>query len=303
MTGEKLMTNDLDEIMKSLEDGILQFMDSEKFKDYLKAVSKFHNYSTNNVILISMQKPDASLVAGFNTWKKHFNRHVMKGEKAIRIIAPMPFTVEKEQDRVDQYGNAYKEKVLVTVPRFRAVSVFDVSQTDGDPLPNINPIELKADVNDYSNFLKALINTAVVPVRFTDIEGTAKGYFHIRNNEICIANGMGESQTIKTLIHEIAHSVLHNNSTFGVLLPQKTKEIQAESVAFAVCSHFEIDTSDYTFPYISGWSGEQNITEFRNSMDTIRNAASQLITSIEENYSALTQERLPAEKEKKGIER
>ena len=297
------MTNDLDEIMKSLEDGILQFMDSDRFKDYLKAVGRFHTYSTNNVILITMQKPDASLVAGFNTWKKHFKRHVMKGEKAIRIIAPMPFTVEKEQDRVDQLGNAYKEKVLVTVPRFRAVSVFDISQTDGDPLPNINPTELRASVNDYRNFLKALIKTAGIPVRFTDIEGTARGYYHSKKNEIYIANGMGESQTVKTLIHEIAHSVLHNNSAAGVLLPQNTKEIEAESVAFTVCSHFGIDTSDYTFPYVSAWSGKQDLTEFRNSLETIRSTASQLINSIEENYEALTQERSPAEKERKGAER
>ena len=303
MSEALIKTGNLDEIMKTLEDGIMQFMESDSYKNYLRAVSKFHTYSSNNVTLIAMQRPDATLVAGFNTWKNQFNRHVMKGEKGIKIIAPMPVTVEKEQDRVDQYGNTYRETVSVVVPRFKAVNVFDVSQTEGDPLPNIDPAELKAEINDYDRFLKALEKTAGVPISYIDIDTSAKGFYQSEKNEIYIKRDMGETQTVKTLIHEIAHSVLHNRDTGGVLLPSKTKEVQAESVAFAVCSHFGIDTSEYTFPYISAWSGEQDLATLKDSIETIRDTSSLLIRSIEDNYIGKENERLPADKEKKGAER
>lgn len=300
----KVMSNDLDEIMKALEEGVKDFMETDAYKSYLRAVGKFHNYSMNNIMLITMQRPDATLVAGYNTWKKSFNRNVKRGEKGLKIIAPMPVSVEKEEDRVDQYGNTYKEKVTVTVPRFRAVTVFDVSQTDGDPLPDISPAELKNEVNNYSAFLKAVEKASDVPINFIGIEGSAKGYFNVANNEISVAKGMSESQTLKTLIHEIAHSVLHNKDNGGVFIDTKTKEVQAESVAFSVCSHFGIDTSEYTFPYVTAWAGDKDLKTLRNSMDTIKDTASLLIHRIEDNYKTLTQEKTePAQHLQKGAER
>ena len=216
----------------------------------------------------------------------------------------MPFSVEKEEDRVDQYGNTYKEKVTVTVPRFRAVTVFDVSQTDGDPLPDISPAELKDEVNNYSVFVKAVEKASDVPINFIGIAGSAKGYFNVANNEISVARGMSESQTLKTLIHEIAHSVLHNKDNGGVFIDTKTKEVQAESVAFSVCSHFGIDTSEYTFPYVTAWAGDKDLKTLRNSMDTIKDTASLLIHRIEDNYKILTQEKTePLLHPQKGAER
>ena len=304
MMNTKVMSNGLDEIMKALEEGVKDFMETDTYKAYLRAVGKFHNYSMNNVMLITMQRPDATLVAGYNTWKKSFNRNVKRGEKGLKIIAPMPVSVEKEEDRVDQYGNTYKEKVTVTVPRFRAVTVFDVSQTDGDPLPDISPAELKNEVNNYSAFLKAVEKASDVPINFISIEGSAKGYFNVANNEISVAKGMSESQTLKTLIHEIAHSVLHNKDNGGVFIDTKTKEVQAESVAFSVCSHFGIDTSEYTFPYVTAWAGDKDLKTLRNSMDTIKDTASLLIHRIEDNYKTLTQEKTePAQHLQKGAER
>lgn len=303
----QIRTNNLDEIMNALEDGVLQFMNSDSYKEYLKAVGRFHNYSTNNIMLITMQKPDASLVAGYSTWKKHFNRNVMRGEKGIKIIAPMPVTVEKEQDKVDQYGNTFKEKVLVTIPKFHAVTVFDISQTEGDPLPDISPTELKADVKNYDAFIEAVKSVSPVPIDFMDIEGSAKGYFNVATNRISVANNMSQSQTMKTMIHEIAHSLLHNKANLGVFVDTKTKEVQAESVAFSVCSYFGIDTSEYTFPYVSAWSGDKDIRTLKDSLDLIKTTSSQLINQIEEKYGDLTKDRFSekelAEKEKKGAER
>ena len=194
MTGTKVMTNNLDEIMKALEAGVRDFMETDAYKSYLRAVSKFHNYSTNNIILISMQRPDATLVAGYSTWKKSFNRNVKRGEKGLKIIAPMPVSIEKEEDRTDQYGNTYKEKVTVTIPKFHTVTVFDVSQTEGDPLPDISPTELKDDVKDYGVFLKAVEKSSDVPISYINIEGSARGYFHTANNSISIQKDMSEAK-------------------------------------------------------------------------------------------------------------
>ena len=304
MTGTKVMSNNLDEIMKALEEGVHAFMESDTYKTYLRAVSKFHNYSTNNILLISMQRPDATLVAGYNTWRKSFNRNVKRGEKGIKIIAPMPVSIEKEEDRVDQYGNTYKEKVTVTVPRFHAVTVFDVAQTEGEPLPDIRPEELKDTVNDYETFLKAVEKSSSVPISYEYIEGGARGYFDASKNAITVGKGMGEAQTLKTLIHEMGHSVLHNKYNGGIFLDSKTKEVEAESIAFSVCSHFGIDTSDYTFPYVTAWAGGKDSTTLRNSMDTIKDTASLLIHRIEDNYKELTQERTePGQHKQKGAER
>ena len=305
---DALKVKDLDGIMKALEDGIMNFMDSDRYKQYLRAVSKFHNYSSNNILLITMQRPDATLVAGFSTWKNQFKRHVIKGEKGIKIIAPMPVTVEKERDREDRFGNTYREKIKVTIPRFKAVTVFDVSQTYGEPLPEISPEELTNDVENYDMFIKALEKSSAVPVNFIDMDGGAKGYFHAGDNTINIAKGMSQSQTVKTLIHEMAHSLLHNRDNGGMFLDTKTKEVQAESIAFSVCSHFGIDTSEYTFPYVSAWSGEKDLKELKASMETIRDTSSKLIGRIDEAYREIARESesredMPAEKEKEGVER
>ena len=277
----------IDEILRSLEDGIRDYMNSDKYKAYLKAVSRFHDYSVNNILLISMQKPDATLVAGYTTWKNGFKRHVKKGEKGIRIIAPAPVKVEKEKDVFDQYGNVTKEKVLVTIPRFRAVTVFDVSQTEGEPLPGIEPKILDGSVEDYSCFLKALENSSVCPVKYIDINGGAKGYYDAGKDGIFIQKDMSQAQTVKTLVHEMAHSCLHNRKNAGALLPPRTKEVEAESVAFTVCSYFGIDTSDYTFPYVSGWSGELETAALRDSLDTIRDTASMLIHEIGDRFTEI----------------
>ena len=277
----------IDEILRTLEDGIRDFMQSDKYKTYLKAVGRFHDYSVNNILLISMQKPNATLVAGYTTWKNGFKRYVKKGEKGIRIIAPAPVKVEKERDVLDQYGNASREKVLVTVPRFKAVTVFDVSQTDGEPLPTIDPSMLDASVEDYGTFLIALKKSSRVPVNYVEIKGGAKGYYEAAKDEIFIQKGMSQAQTVKTLVHEMAHSYLHSRSRGGALIPSSTKEVEAESVAFAVCSYFGIDTSEYTFPYVSGWSGDKDLKTLRDSLDTIRDTSSMLIHEIDDNYSKI----------------
>ena len=287
---DKVFSNNVDEILKSLEEGIRDYMETDAYKTYLKAVSRFHDYSTNNVMLITMQMPDATLVAGYSTWKNSFHRYVKKGEKGIRIIAPMPVTVEKEQERYDEYGNVSLEKVKVTIPRFRAVTVFDISQTDGEPLPNINPKELSAEVSDYGRFLSALERSSRIPVSYIDIEGSAKGYFHTQKDEIYIQKDMGQTQTVKTLIHEMAHSYLHNMDNGGALVPQKTKEVEAESIAFSVCTYFGIDTSEYTFPYVTAWSNEVDMKTLKNSMNTIRDTTSMLIHKIEDNYREICME-------------
>lgn len=280
----------VDEILKSLEEGIRQFMESDRYKSYLRAVGRFHNYSVNNITLITMQKPDATLVAGYTTWKNSFRRNVRKGEKGIRIIAPFPVKVEKEKDVTDSLGNVRKEKVTVTVPKFRAVSVFDVSQTEGEPLPNIDPGILTAEVEDYAGFIRALESVSPVQVRYEDIEGNARGYYDSGREIIAVQEGMSEAQTVKTLVHEIAHATLHRRGEEGAQRDPAAKEIEAESVAFTVCSSFGIDTSDYSFPYVSSWAGHTETGALRDSMERIRNTSSSLIDSIGKEYERVRQQ-------------
>lgn len=280
----------VDEILKSLETGIRDFMQTDRYRDYLKAVSRFHDYSTNNIALITMQKPDATLVAGYTTWKNAFNRNVRKGEKGIRIIAPAPVKVEKENEVLDAYGNLRKEKVTVTIPKYKCVSVFDVSQTEGDRLPDIDPVELMADVDDYGNLIRALEMTSRVPVSYTEIDDGARGYFDARSEKIVIKSGMGQSQTVKTLIHEIAHSFLHGKEDGGALMPSATKEVEAESVAYTVCSALGIDTSEYTFPYVTAWASKTDNGALKDSMDRIRETASEIIHTVSDRYREVKRE-------------
>ena len=282
------------EITDKLEAGLKELFESEKYKSYLSTMSKFHNYSFNNTLLIAMQKPEATLVAGYQAWQKNFERHVNKGEKAIRILAPAPYKIKEERDKLDpvtgemmfdENGMLQKEETEVTIPAFCAVSVFDVSQTDGKPIPELEVNELLSTVEGYEDFVQALMNISPVPIAFEDIPGDSKGYFSTAEKRIAVQENMSESQTLKTMVHEVAHSRLHdkevNQSMDIPVKDRNTKEVEAESVAFTVCQHFGIDTSDYSFGYIAGWSSGRNMKELKSSLDTIRKTASELITGIE----------------------
>ena len=282
------------EITDKLEAGLKELFESEKYKSYLSTMSKFHNYSFNNTLLIAMQKPEATLVAGYQAWQKNFERHVNKGEKAIRILAPAPYKIKEQRDKLDpvtgemmfdENGMPQKEETEVTIPAFRAVSVFDVSQTDGKPIPELEVNELLSTVEGYEDFVQALMNISPVPIAFEDIPGDSKGYFSTAEKRIAVQENMSESQTLKTMVHEVAHSMLHdkevNQSMDIPVKDRNTKEVEAESVAFTVCQHFGIDTSDYSFGYIAGWSSGRNMKELKSSLDTIRKTASELITGIE----------------------
>ena len=296
MADERTEKQKVQEITDKLKEGLKELFESEKYKTYLSTMSKFHNYSFNNTLLIAMQKPEATLVAGYKAWQKNFERHVNKGEKAIRILAPAPYKIKEERDKLDpvtgemmfdENGMPQKEQVEVTIPAFRAVSVFDVSQTDGKPIPELEAQELLSTVEGYEDFVQALMNVAPVPIGFEDIPGDSKGYFHTEEKRIAVQENMSESQTLKTMVHEVAHSMLHNkeiNRDDLMEAPAKdrnTKEVEAESVAYTVCQHFGIDTSDYSFGYIVGWSSGKDMKELKSSLDIIRKTSSELITGIE----------------------
>lgn len=292
-----MATTKRDEKMKEITDrlqtGLEELFNSEKYAEYLRVMSQFHHYSFSNTLLIAMQKPDATLVAGYHAWEKKFNRHVMKGEKGIQIIAPAPFKEKQEQEKVDpntgevvlrEDGQPEIEEVTIVVPRFKVSTVFDLSQTDGDPLPELGPGELTASVENYEIFLNAIRSVAPVPIRFDEIRSGAKGYYDNSNKEIVIQTGMSEMQTMKTAVHETAHAILHDRDIMqeqGIQKDQKTKEVEAESVAFAALAHFELDTSDYSFPYIAGWSSGRDTKELKASLDTIRKTSSEIIDGIE----------------------
>lgn len=287
------------EITDKLEQGVHDLFNSERYREYLSTMAKFHNYSLNNTILISMQKPDATLVAGYQSWKKNHGRQVKRGEKGIRIIAPSPYKVKTEQDVIDpktrkpvldQDGRPKKETVEVERPSFRVATVFDVSQTEGKELPTLGAEELVGSVDGYGSLLAALRKTSPVPVGFEEIRGGAKGYFHTADNRIAIQSGMSEIQTVKTMIHEIAHATLHaGKDKEGV--DARTKEVQAESVAYTVCQHYGIETSDYSFGYIAGWSTGRETAELKASLETIRSAASDLIEKIDGHLLDLQKEK------------
>lgn len=287
------------EITEKLEHGLEELFDSDKFKEYLDAMSKFYRYSFNNSLLIAMQKPDATLVASYRSWQKNFNRNVNKGEKGIRILAPTPYKIKEErevinplsgQPMLDEKGDVQMEEVEVSLTGFKVAYVFDVSQTSGEPLPEIGAEELLQSVDDYQIFMEALQNVAPVPVEMQEVDGEAKGYFSPVAQKIVIQSGMSESQTVKTAVHEIAHSLLHDTDHArleGVDDAEKkdrnTKEVEAEAVAYTVCQHFGIDTSDYSFGYVAGWSSGREMTELKKSMETIQKTAAELIGKIEEN--------------------
>ena len=291
------------ELTDKLEQGLQDLFNSDSYRNYLSTMSKFHNYSFNNTLLIAMQKPDATLVAGYKAWQKNFERHVNKGEKAIRILAPAPYKIKEERDKIDPVtqellldkdGNPQKEEVEITIPAFRAVSVFDLSQTDGKPIPELTAKELLSDVEGYQDMIRAVEAISPVPIELEEIAGDSKGYYDREAKRIAVQENMSESQTLKTMIHEVAHSKLHSKEVEQDEQKRKdrnTKEVEAESVAYTVCQHFGIDTSDYSFGYIAGWSSGRDTKELRSSMDTIRRTASELITGIEEQLQELQRDR------------
>ena len=294
------------EITDRLEAGIQALFESEQYKAYLTAMSKFHNYSFNNTLLIAMQKPDASLVAGFGKWRDDFERHVKKGEKGIKILAPSPYKVKKQMEKIDPStqkpvigadGKPVTEEREIEIPAFRVVIVFDVSQTEGKKIPDIAVSELTGSVEQYQDFFAALEKASPFPIAFENIEGGAHGYYHLEEKRIAIDEGMSELQTLKTAIHEIAHAKLHAidkdaPATEQAVRPDhRTREVQAESVAYAVCQHYGLDTSDYSFGYVAGWSSGRELSELKASLETIRKAVNELITDIDDHLTQLQQER------------
>lgn len=306
------------EITDKLESGIEELFKGEKFKEYLDTMSKFHNCSFNNTMLIAMQKPDATLVAGFNSWKNKFERSVNKGEKGIQIFAPAPYKIKKEQTKLDpdtdlpvlgKDGKPIKEEVEVTIPAFKVVSVFDVSQTSGKELPTLGADELSGNVKGYEKFFNAVREASPVPIKFAEIDGTAKGFYHHEDKSITIKENMSEVQTIKTVIHEIVHAKLHDRdlkkSDIDKPKDRSTEEVEAESIAYTVCQHFGIDTSDYSFAYVASWGKGKDTPELKASLETIRSTASELITAISDKYLGLekdkTQEQTADKSEKSNI--
>ena len=293
------------EITDKLEQGIKELFESERFKEYLRTMSKFYNYSFNNTLLIAMQKPEATYVAGYTSWQRNFDRQVMKGEKGIKILAPAPYKAQEEREKIDPLtqkpvigadGKAVTETVEVLRPAFKVVSVFDVSQTDGKELPDIIVDELKGTVENYEAFFDALRQESPVPISFEDIPGSAKGFFSPVESRIAIQEGMSEIQTVKTAIHEIAHAKLHAVKPDEKAAPEDkkdrhTKEVEAESVAYTVCQRYGIETSDYSFGYIAGWSSGKETKELKSSLDTIRKTAAEMIEGIDAKLKVLLAEK------------
>ena len=303
---------DMDSIMQSLESGVEELFTSNRYKEFLKTMAKFHNYSFNNTMLIAMQRPDATLVTSYKNWQS-MGRQVMKGEKGITIIAPAPYKKMKEKEVLDENqrpimgtdGKPKTEKVEVTVPHFKAVTVFDIAQTSGEPIQTLEPELLTAAVQDFDSFMQAIQKISPVPIRFDEIDGNANGYYHNADKEIVIKKGLSESQTLKTAIHETAHAKLHDREimeSLGVEKDRLTKEVEAESVAYCVCSSFGLDTSDYSFPYIAGWSSSREMKEMKASMDVIRKTAGEMIDQLTEELEIILEEKQKTElHEKYGI--
>ena len=293
----------LKEISERLEQGVKEIFTSERYTEYLNTMSKFHNYSFNNTLLITMQKPEATLVAGYQAWQKKFNRHVKRGEKGIQIIAPAPIREKKEIEKIDPVtkepvigddGQPETEIVEMVIPRFRVTTVFDVSQTEGEPIAELEVPELTGSVQFYDTFMEALQNISPVPIRMMQIEGEAKGYYHQTEKYIAIQEDMSNLQTMKTGVHEVSHALLHDREVMdaeGVLKDQTTKEVEAESIAYIVCNHFGLDTSEYSFTYIASWCESKDMKALRASMDTIRKTSAEVIGNIETQIHELEMER------------
>lgn len=296
----------LKEITDMLEKGIKELFNSDTYKSYLKTMSKFTNYSVNNTLLIAMQKPDATLAAGYNAWQTKFGRHVNRGAKAIKILAPAVYKkkelVEKldpatQKPVTDLYGNTVMEEVEVKLPYFKTAYVFDVSQTSGKELPQLGIDELTGNVDSYNKYFDALKAVSPMPIDFIDIDSGAKGYCNHSTKRIAIQEGMSQIQNVKTAIHEISHAKLHDidlnarNSDASKLKDRQTKEVEAESIAFTVCQHYGIDTSEYSFPYIATWSENKELSELNASLQLIRDTAAEFISQIDEQLQLQEKQR------------
>lgn len=304
------------EITDQLESGIKNLFESDQYRQWLTTMSRFHDYSLNNTILIAMQKPDATLVAGYSAWQKQFGRQVLKGEKAIRILAPTPYKKKMEVEQTDPHtgeilknpdGSTKKEIQEVLMPAFKVVNVFDVSQTEGRELSSLGVNELTGDVQHFEAFMEALKKTCPVSIGFVQIEGGAKGYFHTVENRIALQEGMSQVQTIKTAIHEMTHQKLHSITPQEAKavseedkLTRNHKEVEAESVAYTVCQHYGIETFDYSFAYIAGWSHGKEIPELKASLNRIRTAASEMITAIDSQLQLEERTKTAEKTEKDG---
>lgn len=302
----------LKEITDSIETGIMELFESDKYKSYLQTMSRFHKYSVNNTILISMQKPDATLVAGFNKWRDGFSRFVKKGEKGIKIIAPTPYKIKAEREKLDPQtkaplldasGKVQTEEVEIQIPMFRVVSVFDVSQTEGEPLPTLAS-DLTGNVAQFDAFIEAINRTAPVPITIMPLPENTDGYYHMEDKRIAIREGMSEVQTVSAAIHEVAHSLLHNREMEKELQAQQgenakpikpkdrnTEEVEAESISFAVCSYYGIQTAENSLGYIASWSKGKELAELRASLETINKTSSELISGIDTHFAEIVKER------------
>ena len=290
---------EMEQMKQKLEAGVKDVFQGENYKAYLDFCAKMPRYSINNQILIMMQKPDATMCQSFTGWKE-MGRFVKKGEKGIRVMAPAPYKMEREQDKMgadgkpvlDKDGEPVKEVVEVKVNAFKPVSTFDISQTEGEPVPRLGVDELTGSVEGYATLMEAIKQTSPVPISFENIESGAKGYFQVEENRIAIQEGMSEAQTVKTALHEASHASLHNKEAMNADSDKKSrnqKECEGETVAYVVCQHYGIDTSEYSFPYVAGWSSDKEVPELKASLDTIRRAASDLIVKIDEKIAELTQ--------------
>lgn len=287
---------------KRLEKGITDFMSSDKFREYLKVMSRFHTYSYSNSILIAMQKPDATLLAGFSTWKNKFERYPKRGSHGIKIFAPNHSKTQKYKTRekidprtnlpvLDKDGNPVIEQIPVKIPSFHIVTVFDVSDTDGKPLPELDIPPLVGDVTQYDTLMEAIRRTANVPVSIGPVNGDANGYFD--QEKIVIRDGLSELQNVKTAIHELAHSRYHNiaeTAQKNFHKNQATREVEAESIAFVVCEHFGLDTADYSFGYVSSWSSNKELPELKSSLQVIHDGALQIINELELHLNEIQKE-------------
>jgi len=302
---------EMEEIGKKLEQGVKDVFNGESFKKYLDFCAKLPRYSVNNQLLIMMQKPDATMCQSFTGWKD-MNRAVKRGEKGIRILAPAPYKMEKEQDKLDSFGSKVldkdgepvKETIEVTVNAFKPVSTFDISQTEGEPIPTLGVDELIGGVAGYETLLDAIKEVVPVPITFENIESGAKGFYSLEENRIVVQEGMSEAQTVKTLLHEASHQALHSREAMEHSADKKSqgqKEVEAESIAYVVCQHYGIDTSDYSFAYVATWSADKEVPELKASLDTIRRTASDLITKIDEKVQEKTQD-LTQEQAKSGYD-
>lgn len=290
---------EMKQITDKLEKGVADIFTSEKFQAFLNCMAKFPQYSLNNNLLIMLQKPDASLVQSFTGWKK-MGRFVKRGEKGIRILAPTPYQIDREQNKLDEDGRTIldkdgepiRETVQLRITAFKPVSTFDISQTEGEPIPTIGVDELRGSVDHYTQLFEAIRQASPVPIAFEEIKGSAKGYFHTEENRIAIKAGMDEIQTVKTAIHEMAHATLHNKKAQeareGGKQTTGSKEVEAESVAYTVCQHYGIDTSDYSFAYVAGWSAGKELPELKESLQTIRDASAEIIAKIDEKMEELS---------------